>query len=179
MKKLSNNPCMDTARICDVLSELMGNPNSGKTAIFNLLTGMNLKVSNYPGITVEMRRGMSRLSPEKTIEIMDMPGTYSLTPESLDERIVAQEVLQWMQRENLPKAIISVLNAGNLRRNLYLTSQLLDLDIPIIVHTRNAEIDTLDILKSESRNSKLKIPNKKANSRRIDTKNFNLFLVTV
>ncbi len=112
---------------------LMGNPNSGKTAIFNLLTGMNLKVSNYPGITVEMRRGTARISNDKTIEIMDLPGTYSLTPESMDEKIVAQQTLGWMGGENRPSAIISVVDAANLSRNLYLTSQLMDMDIPVIV----------------------------------------------
>ena len=112
---------------------LIGNPNSGKTAIFNLLTGMNLKVSNYPGITVEMRRGIAHISTENTIEIMDLPGTYSLTPESMDEKIVAQQTLRWMGGEDKPQAIISVVDAANLSRNLYLTSQLLDLDIPIIV----------------------------------------------
>lgn len=115
------------------LIALMGNPNSGKTAIFNLLTGMNQKVSNYPGITVEKRKGTSLLAQNTQAEILDMPGTYSLTPESLDEKIVAQEVLDWMQEKEKPAAIISVVDAGNLSRNLYLTSQILDLDIPVIV----------------------------------------------
>ena len=69
------------------LIALMGNPNSGKTAIFNLLTGMNHKVSNYPGITVEKRKGTALLLQNTQVEILDMPGTYSLTPESLDEKI--------------------------------------------------------------------------------------------
>ena len=128
---------------------LMGNPNSGKTAIFNLLTSMNLKVSNYPGITVEIRQGTARISPDKTIEIMDLPGTYSLKPESMDETIVAQQTLRWMGGEDRPKAIISVVDAANLSRNLYLTSQLLDMDIPVIValnmmdrvRRRNQDID--------------------------------------
>ena len=115
------------------LIALMGNPNSGKTAIFNLLTGMNQKVSNYPGITVEKRKGTTLLAPNTQAEILDMPGTYSLTPESLDEKIVAQQVLDWMQEKEKPAAIISVVDAGNLSRNLYLTSQILDLDIPVIV----------------------------------------------
>ena len=115
------------------LIALMGNPNSGKTAIFNLLTGMNQKVSNYPGITVEKRKGTTLLAQNTQAEILDMPGTYSLTPESLDEKIVAQQVLDWMQEKEKPAAIISVVDAGNLSRNLYLTSQILDLDIPIIV----------------------------------------------
>ena len=115
------------------LIALMGNPNSGKTAIFNLLTGMNQKVSNYPGITVEKRKGTTLLAQNTQAEILDMPGTYSLTPESLDEKIVAQQVLDWMQEKEKPAAIISVVDAGNLSRNLYLTSQIMDLDIPVIV----------------------------------------------
>ncbi len=115
------------------LIALMGNPNSGKTAIFNLLTGMNQKVSNYPGITVEKRKGTTLLAQNTQAEILDMPGTYSLTPESLDEKIVAQQVLDWMQEKEKPVAIISVVDAGNLSRNLYLTSQIMDLDIPVIV----------------------------------------------
>ena len=90
---------------------LMGNPNSGKTAIFNLLTGMNLKVSNYPGITVEMRRGTARISSEQTIEIMDLPGTYCITPESMDEKIVSQQAYRWMEGEDKPQVIISVVDA--------------------------------------------------------------------
>jgi len=112
---------------------LMGNPNSGKTAIFNLLTGMNQKVSNYPGITVEQRRGNSQLTDDSRVEIMDMPGTYSLTPESLDEKIVAQQTLKWLNGINRPAAIISVVDAGNLSRNLYLTSQVMELGIPVII----------------------------------------------
>ena len=112
---------------------LMGNPNSGKTAIFNLLTGMNQKVSNYPGITVEQRRGNAQLSEDFTVQLMDMPGTYSLTPESLDEKIVAQQTLNWQKGIEKPSAIISVVDATNLSRNLYLTSQVLELGIPVII----------------------------------------------
>jgi len=115
------------------LIALMGNPNSGKTAIFNLLTGMNQKVSNYPGITVEQRRGNSQLTDNFIVEIMDMPGTYSLTPESLDEKIVAQQTLKWLNGINRPAVIISVVDAGNLSRNLYLTSQVMELGIPVII----------------------------------------------
>ena len=112
---------------------LMGNPNSGKTAIFNLLTGLNQKVSNYPGITVEQRIGSAKLPNDLKADILDFPGTYSLTPESMDEKIVARQVMKWMQGEEKPRAIISVVDADNLSRNLYLTTQLLDLDIPVIV----------------------------------------------
>ena len=117
---------------CPVIA-LMGNPNSGKTAIFNLLTGLNQKVSNYPGITVEQRIGSAQLPDGLKTDILDFPGTYSLTPESMDEKIVARQVMKWMQGEEKPRAIISVVDADNLSRNLYLTTQLLDLDIPVIV----------------------------------------------
>ena len=117
---------------CPVIA-LMGNPNSGKTAIFNLLTGLNQKVSNYPGITVEQRIGSAQLPDGLKTDILDFPGTYSLTPESMDEKIVARQVMKWMQGKEKPQAIISVVDADNLSRNLYLTTQLLDLDIPVIV----------------------------------------------
>ena len=137
------------------LIALMGNPNSGKTAIFNLLTGMNQKVSNYPGITVEQRRGNAQLTDNSTVEIMDMPGTYSLTPESLDEKIVAQQTLKWLNGIDRPAAIISVVDAGNLSRNLYLTSQVMELGIPVIIalnmmdrlKRKNQEIDSVKLQK--------------------------------
>ena len=72
---------------------LIGNPNSGKTAIFNLLTGMNQKVSNYPGITVEKKVGKGQFNDGTIFHLLDFPGTYSLTPESIDERIVTEQVL--------------------------------------------------------------------------------------
>ena len=112
---------------------LVGNPNSGKTAIFNLLTGMNQKVSNYPGITVEKKLGTGEFNDGTVYHLLDFPGTYSLTPESFDERIVAEQVLQWIHGENPPAVIVSVVDATNLSRNLYLTTQLLDLGIPIVI----------------------------------------------
>ena len=112
---------------------LVGNPNSGKTAIFNLLTGMDQKVSNYPGITVEKKLGTGQFNDGTVYHLLDFPGTYSLTPESFDERIVAEQVLQWIHGENPPAVIVSVVDATNLSRNLYLTTQLLDLGIPIVI----------------------------------------------
>jgi len=112
---------------------LIGNPNSGKTAIFNLLTGMNQKVSNYPGITVEKKVGTGHFNDGTVYHLLDFPGTYSLTPESFDERIVAEQVLQWIHGKNPPAVIVSVVDATNLSRNLYLTTQLLDLGIPIVI----------------------------------------------
>ena len=128
---------------------LIGNPNSGKTAIFNLLTGLNNKVSNYPGITVEKRLGKMHISKDQSINIMDFPGTYSLIPESVDEEIVTKQVFRWMNKKDLPKAIISVVDAENLNRNLFLTSQLLDINIPIII-----ALNMMDRIKRKSQNIK-------------------------
>ena len=112
---------------------LIGNPNSGKTAIFNLLTGMDQKVSNYPGITVEKKLGTGKFNDGTVYHLLDFPGTYSLTPESFDERIVTEQVLEWIHGKNPPAVIVSVVDATNLSRNLYLTTQLLDLGIPIVI----------------------------------------------
>jgi ferrous iron transport protein B len=112
---------------------LIGNPNSGKTAVFNHLTGLNQKVSNYPGITVEQKTGKLKSAINEEIYILDLPGTYSITPESIDERIVAEQIMDWIHGINKPSAIISVVDVTNLSRNLYLTTQLLDLDIPVIL----------------------------------------------
>ncbi len=122
-----------TKQITEPFIALIGNPNSGKTAIFNALTGLNQKVSNYPGITVEQKLGNVNLSNDSNIKILDLPGTYSLTPESIDERIVSDQVISWVENGHKPSAIISVVDASNLSRNLYLTSQLLDLGIPVVV----------------------------------------------
>ena len=112
---------------------IIGNPNCGKTAVFNHLTGLSQKVSNYPGITVERKTGILKGDSDQNIQVLDLPGTYSITPESLDERVVAEQVMDWIHGINKPSAIISIVDATNLSRNLYLTSQLLDLGIPIIL----------------------------------------------
>jgi ferrous iron transport protein B len=124
---------------------LVGNPNCGKTAIFNLLTGLHQKVSNYPGITVEKKEGTVYAQGDKTFNLLDLPGTYSLSAESFDEQIVSDQVLSWAKGENPPAVIVSVVDASNLSRNLYLTTQLLDLDIPTIV-----VLNMMDQLKDSS-----------------------------
>ncbi len=126
---------------------LVGNPNSGKTALFNLLTGLNQKVSNYPGVTVEKKIGKTYLPDGSFFDLIDLPGTYSLTPESMDERIVTEQVVHWMHDENPPSVIVSVIDATNLSRNLYLTTQLIDLGIPVIIAMNMIDLvkDDLDI----------------------------------
>lgn len=123
---------------------LLGNPNSGKTAIFNLLTGLNQKVSNYPGITVEKKTGKARFSDGTQFKLLDLPGTYSLTPESMDERMVTELVLNWIHGHDPPGVIVSVIDATNLSRNFYLTTQLTDIGIPVVV-----ALNMMDLVKDE------------------------------
>ena len=123
---------------------LLGNPNCGKTAIFNILSGLSQKVSNYPGITVEKKIGTVKFR-KNSFNILDLPGTYSLSAESFDEQIVSDQVQNWARGENPPDAIISVVDASNLSRNLYLTSQLLDLDIPVVV-----ALNMIDLVDSQN-----------------------------
>ena len=115
------------------LIALIGNPNSGKTAIFNLLTGLSQKVSNYPGITIDRKIGS--VSYNKTqFDLLDLPGTYSITPETIDERIVSEQILTWIHNPELrPNVIVSVIDGSNLSRNLFLTSQVAELGIPLII----------------------------------------------
>jgi ferrous iron transport protein B len=111
---------------------LAGNPNSGKTTIFNGLTGLRQKVANYPGVTVEKKTGRCRLGGA-SFDVIDLPGTYSLISRSPDER-VAMEVLRGLRSDTkAPDAVIVVVDASNLQRNLYLVSQLIELGRPLVV----------------------------------------------
>ncbi|MDE3000310.1 MAG: 50S ribosome-binding GTPase, partial [Gemmatimonadota bacterium] len=115
----------------DVL--LVGNPNTGKTSVFNSLTGLRQKTGNYPGVTVEKKTGLVTGPDGGTLRLHDMPGMYSLTPKSLDDSI-AREVLIGEADEELDiRLIVVVADASNLNRNLYLVTQLIDLGIPVAV----------------------------------------------
>lgn len=111
---------------------LAGNPNTGKTSLFNNLTGMRQRVGNYPGITVEKKSGQVKLSSGEAT-MVDLPGTYSLAANSLDERVVV-DVLSGHQAD-LPKPdlIVCVIDATNLKRNLFLASQFAELEIPMVL----------------------------------------------
>lgn len=111
---------------------LVGNPNSGKSTLFNALTGLNQKTGNFPGVTVDKKSGHIKLKPALTVEFTDLPGTYSLYPKSPDEA-VAHEVLCNPSNENHPDITIIVADASNLKRNLFLVSQVIDLKIPVIL----------------------------------------------
>lgn len=111
---------------------LVGNPNCGKTTLFNALTGLNQKVGNYPGVTVERRSGRCEFG-DVGLEIVDLPGTYSFTNRSPDERVVVDVVLGRMAGEKGPDVIVNVCDATNLNRNLFLTSQCLEFGLPVVV----------------------------------------------
>ena len=115
------------------LIALAGNPNVGKTTVFNQLTGMRQKVGNYPGVTVERKIGRVAVAEGASLEIVDVPGTYSLNPRSLDEEIAYRVLIGEMEGQERPDLIACVVDASNLERNLYLLSQVLDLGIPTVV----------------------------------------------
>ncbi|HRB71044.1 ferrous iron transport protein B [Flavobacterium sp. WV_118_3] len=111
---------------------LIGNPNTGKTSVFNQLTGLNQKVGNYPGITVDKKQGVSKLSPSVKATILDLPGTYSLNASSLDENVVI-ELLMNKNDKDFPDVAVVVTEVENLKRNLLLFTQIKDLEIPTIL----------------------------------------------
>ena len=134
---------------------LVGNPNTGKTSIFNELTGLNQKVGNYPGITVEKKVGIANLAKGKKATIIDLPGTYSINPNSIDENIVLNTLLN-TSHDDFPDVIIVVAEIENIKRNLLLFSQVKDLGIPTILvinmvdvmEKRGIKLD-IDLLKKE------------------------------
>lgn len=112
---------------------LVGNPNCGKTTLFNALTGLRQKVGNYPGVTVEKKEGRVPLPSGSSARLIDLPGLYSLTPHSPDEAI-ARAVLMGLRDDSpRPDVIVNVVDASNLERNLYMTSQLLDIGLPVVI----------------------------------------------
>ncbi|HTN20599.1 MAG TPA: ferrous iron transport protein B [Pelobium sp.] len=111
---------------------LVGNPNTGKSTIFNALTGLNQKVGNFPGVTVDKKSGYTKLADGTSIEVVDLPGTYSLYPKSADETIVF-EVLSDQQNPSHPDIVLVVADATSLKRNLLLYTQIADLGIPVIL----------------------------------------------
>ncbi|NCI48395.1 ferrous iron transport protein B [Sediminibacterium roseum] len=111
---------------------LVGNPNSGKTSLFNALTGLNQKVGNFPGVTVDKKTGSIRLEENFDAELIDLPGTYSLYPRRADEW-VAYKVLMGADADIKPDMVLLVADASNLKRNLLFCSQIIDLKIPVVM----------------------------------------------
>lgn len=111
---------------------LIGNPNTGKTSVFNALTGLNQKVGNYPGITVEKKQGSCRLDRVTKARILDLPGTYSLNASSMDESVVVELLLN-KNDPDFPDVAVVVTDVENLKRNLLLFTQIKDLEIPTVL----------------------------------------------
>ena len=111
---------------------LIGNPNTGKTSLFNQLTGLNQKVGNYPGITIDKKIGSFKTKSEQEVKLIDLPGTYSLYPRSKDEEVVIN-MLSNPLNVDYPDVVLVVSDAINIRRNLLVFSQIKDLGIPTIL----------------------------------------------
>lgn len=111
---------------------VVGNPNSGKSTLFNRLTGMRQKTGNYPGVTVERHSGIARVA-QAAVELMDLPGMYALSAYSIEERIAVDVVLGRMPGIDRPAGIVAVVDATHLYQGLYLLQQLLELDLPVLV----------------------------------------------
>lgn len=121
---------------------LIGNPNVGKTSVFNQLTGLNQQVGNYPGITVEKKQGVCKLNENTRARIIDLPGTYSLNASSIDENVVIELLLN-KNDEDFPDVAVVVTEVENLKRNLLLFTQIKDLEIPTILVINMADRMTL------------------------------------
>jgi ferrous iron transport protein B len=119
---------------------LVGNPNCGKTALFNLLTGARQKVANYAGVTVERKIGTARLKNGRTVSVVDLPGAYSLTPATPDEQITLEVIEGRRHGEAAPDAIVAVVDATNLRMNLRLVLELKRLGRPLMVALNMADV---------------------------------------
>ncbi len=118
---------------------LIGNPNSGKTSLFNLITGTNQRVGNWPGVTVERKSGIAK--KHKDLEVQDLPGIYSMSPYSPEEKVARDYLLS-----NRADSILNVVDATNLERNLYLTTQLIETGIPVTI-----ALNMSDVLKSQGK----------------------------
>ena len=113
---------------------LTGNPNSGKTTLFNSLTGLRARVGNYAGVTVERKEGRLLGAPAgSNARVLDLPDTYSLSPQSIDEQISRDVLLNRLPELPAPSVIIVVVDASNLQRNLYYGSQVIELGYPTII----------------------------------------------
>ncbi len=122
---------------------LIGNPNAGKSSLFNSLTGLNQKTGNFPGVTMEKLTGIWELEPKRPVEILDLPGIYSIYPKSIDEELVIN-ILGDPKHPDFPDMAIVVADASNLKRNLLLFSQVRDLGIPTVL-----ALNMIDVAENE------------------------------
>jgi len=113
---------------------LAGNPNSGKSSVFNMLTGARQHVGNYPGVTVEKKEGLCKYAGFE-ITFVDLPGTYSLTAYSIEELVARNFII-----EEQPNVVVDIVDASNIERNLYLATQLIEMDVPLILAFNMSDI---------------------------------------
>ena len=125
---------------------LVGNPNTGKSSLFNALTGLSQKTGNFPGVTVDKKTGKTNING-KSIEVIDLPGTYSLSPKSEDEKIAANIIKNVSNNE----LIVVVADVTNLKRNLLLCTQIIDLGKPVIL-----VLNMMDLLQKSQQNIDIK-----------------------
>ena len=126
------------------LVALVGNPNAGKSALFNALTGARQKIANYPGVTVERKSGRIALSDGRPVELVDLPGAYSLSPDSLDEAVTRDVILGKLEGHRRPDALVIVVDAGNLDNHLRFTLELIALGLPVVVALNMIDLATRD-----------------------------------
>ena len=132
------------------LVALVGNPNAGKSALFNALTGARQKLGNYPGVTVERKAGRLTLSDGRPIELVDLPGTYSLDPTSPDEQVTRDVVMGRQAGERRPDALVVVVDAANLDNHLRFALELVALGLPTIVALNMVDLATRDGLELDA-----------------------------
>jgi len=150
---------------------LVGNPNTGKSTVFNLLTGLKQKVGNYPGITVERKTGNIQWNGF-THEVIDLPGTYSLNPKTVDERIAYQTLTGEYEHEQQPDLVMIVVDASNLDRNLFFVTQVMDLGLPVVILLNMMDIaeDRGIIVKPDKLEKNLGVPVIPLNAKRSENR---------
>ena len=131
---------MSTAAAETPLIAIVGNPNSGKTTLFNLLTGLKQKVANYPGVTVEKKIGECYSQHGKKLRLIDLPGAYSLNARSPDEAVLRDVLLGRRPETPRPDRVVCVVDSANIERNLYMVSQVLELGLPTILVLNMADV---------------------------------------
>ena len=142
------------------LVALVGNPNAGKSALFNALTGARQKVGNYPGVTVERHSGRLALDDGRPVELVDLPGTYSLEPSSPDEQVTRDVLFGRQAGERRPDALVIVVDAANLDLHLRFALQLIALDLPVVIALNMVDLAERDglTLSPEALSRELGVP---------------------
>ena len=139
---------------------LVGNPNSGKSALFNVLTGARQKIANYPGVTVERKAGRFTLPSGEPVELIDLPGSYALDAASPDEEVTRKVILGEFPGEARPEVLVVVLDASNLEQHLVFTQELIELGRPVVVALNMVDLAERDglVLDPEALSAALGVP---------------------